>query len=117
MQVTLWHNPRCGKSRQTLALLQEHGAEVTVRRYLDDPPSEEEIRRALKALGCEARGLMRKKEATYRELGLGSEALTEADLVEAMVKHPRLIERPLAWVGERAALGRPPEQVLPLLQG
>ena len=113
MKTIIWHNPRCTKSRQTLALLEERGVEPTVRRYLDDPPTATEIRRVLDALGFDARSLMRKREAEYRELGL-ADVDDESALVEAMASHPKLIERPVVIHGDRAALGRPPENVLTL---
>ncbi|WP_349359816.1 arsenate reductase (glutaredoxin) [Stappia sp.] len=115
MTVTLWHNPRCSKSRQTLALLEERGISPTVRHYLDDAPDAEEIRAALAALGFEdPRKLMRTKEAVYRDLGLTSETDPDA-LVAAMAAHPVLIERPVVFAQGKAALGRPPEAVLAIL--
>ena len=118
MKVIMWHNPRCSKSRQTLQLLQEKGITPEIRKYLEDPPSAEEIREALKLLGfSSARELMRRKEKEYRELGL-KDVEDEEKLIAAMVAHPRLIERPVVIVederGRRAALGRPPEKVLSL---
>lgn len=111
--IEIWHNPRCSKSRQTLALLQDRGIAPRVRLYLQDPPSETEIRAALAALGSPAIGLVRTGEAAFRDLGLGT-ASDEADLVAAMAAHPILIERPLVLHAGRAALGRPPETVLDL---
>ncbi len=115
MSWTIWHNPRCSKSRQTLKLLQDQGIEPTVRLYLKDPPSAEEIGEVIHRLGVEPRALMRRKESQYRELSLKNDALTEAQLVDAMVSHPVLIERPVVFNESRAALGRPPENVLDLL--
>ncbi len=112
--VTIWHNPRCSKSRQTLAMLQEHGCEVVERRYLDTPPTEDEIRTALRLLGRPAIGLMRTKEAAFKELGL-SKTDPEATLIAAMAQTPTLIERPVVFAGDKAALGRPPEAVLDIL--
>lgn len=114
-KVTIWHNPRCSKSRQTLDLLRSRGIEPTVFEYLETPPTESELTHALADLGMKPRDLMRKKEAAYRELGLDDETLGEAELVAAMASHPILIERPIVFVGRRAALGRPPENVLTLL--
>ena len=119
MKVIIWHNPRCSKSRQTLQLLQERGIDPEIVRYLETPPSADEIREVLKLLGfSSARELMRKKEKEYRELNLADEARSEDELIRAMVEHPRLIERPVVIVedekGRRAALGRPPENVLAL---
>jgi len=114
--IDYWHNPRCSKSRAGLALLQEHGAEVTVRRYLEDAPSAEELAAARAALGNPpAIEMMRPGEALFRELGL-ARSDSNARLIAAMVEHPRLIERPLAISGARAVIGRPPERLLGLLE-
>ena len=115
MSWTIWHNPRCSKSRQTLALLQSKGVDPTVRRYLEDPPSAAEIKAALEMMGVEPRGLMRTKEAAYREQNLGGASVSADTLVAAMANTPKLIERPLVIHQGRAALGRPPETVLTLL--
>ncbi|MEC7516451.1 MAG: arsenate reductase (glutaredoxin), partial [Pseudomonadota bacterium] len=112
MTVTIYHNPRCSKSRQTLALLQERGVTPTVVEYLKTPPDAATLGDILAKLGCPPRQLMRVKEAVYRELGLGDENLSDADLIQAMVDNPILIERPIVLAGDRAALGRPPEAVL-----
>lgn len=113
--ITIWHNPRCSKSRETLKLLEDRGIEPTVRRYLDDPPSERELDRVLGMLSLEPRDLMRKKEAPYRDNGLGDPDLPRDRLILAMHEHPVLIERPVVIAGGRAALGRPPENVLDIL--
>lgn len=113
--ITIWHNPRCSKSRQTLELIRGRGIEPTVIEYLKTPPSEAQLGDALARLGMEPRSLMRKKEALYRELSLDDEALSRADLIAAMVENPVLIERPLVLCDERAVLGRPPENVLAFL--
>ena len=115
MTVTIYHNPRCSKSRQTLALLQERGVTPTVVEYLKTPPDAATLGDILAKLGCPPRQLMRVKEAVYRELGLGDENLSDADLIQAMVENPILIERPIVLAGDRAALGRPPEAVLAIL--
>ena len=115
MSWTIWHNPRCSKSRQTLALLQSKGVEPTVRRYLDDPPSMAEIEAALTKLAIAPRALMRTKEADYRAQNLGRKDLSPKTLIEAMANTPKLIERPLVIHGDKAVLGRPPENVLDLL--
>ena len=120
MKVTMWHNPRCSKSRQTLQLLQERGIEPEIVKYLETPPSADEIREVLRLLGfSSARQLMRTKEKEYKELGLKN-VDDEDRLIAAMVEHPRLIERPVVIVedekGKRAALGRPPENVLALFE-
>ena len=115
MTVTIYHNPRCSKSRQTLALLQERGVTPTVVEYLKTPPDAATLGDILAKLGCPPRQLMRVKEAVYRELGLGDENLSDADLIQAMIDNPILIERPIVLAGDRAALGRPPEAVLAIL--
>ena len=115
MTVTIYHNPRCSKSRQTLALLQERGVTPTVVEYLKTPPDAATLGDILAKLGCPPRQLMRVKEAVHRELGLGDENLSDADLIQAMVDNPILIERPIVLAGDRAALGRPPEAVLAIL--
>ena len=114
MTLTIWHNPRCSKSRQTLALLEENGHAPKVRLYLDDAPSVADIRDAMTKLGMDdPRALMRTKEAEYKEQGLG-DASGDA-LIEAMAKTPKLIERPIVFKGLKAAIGRPPESVLDIL--
>lgn len=115
MTIRILHNPRCSKSRATLALLQEHGVEPDISLYLETPPDASELQSILGMLGLEARQLMRKGESEYRELGLADEALTEGQLISAMVEHPRLIERPIVIANGRAAIGRPPESVLAIL--
>ena len=114
-QVTIWHNPKCSKSRQTLQLLRDQGVEPEVYEYLKANPGEAEIKELLGQLGISARQLLRTKEAEYKELDLKNPAKSEEDLIQAMAQHPRLIERPIYLREGRAALGRPPEQVLELL--
>ncbi len=115
MSVVIYHNPRCSKSRQTLALLQAQGIEPEVVEYLKTPPSATELQTILSLLGLSARQLMRRKEALYTELNLADESLSEAQLVQAMVDHPKLIERPIVLANGKAALGRPPENVLTII--
>lgn len=112
--TTIWHNPRCSKSRQTLALIEEKEGTPTIRLYQDDSPSFEEIEAILAQLKIEPRALMRTGEAVYKELGLKDEA-DNAKLIQAMVDHPKLIERPVVIKDGKAALGRPPESVLEIL--
>ena len=112
--VTLYHNPRCSKSRATLELLQENGVEPSVRRYLDEPLSDAEIRTLLKKLNVSPIEMMRIKEAEFKEQGLSKESDDET-LIAAMVNTPKLIERPIAEIETAAAIGRPPENVLELL--
>jgi arsenate reductase len=114
--VTIYHNPRCSKSRETLALLEQHGVEPQVVLYLDTPPSVAELKKLLQELGfTSARELMRKKEDLYKELKLADETLSEEQLLQAMVSNPKLIERPIVVKGGKARIGRPPEQVLEIL--
>ena len=116
MSVTIYHNPRCSKSRQTLALLEEKGISPNIVKYLDDTPSAEQIQTLLSQLGyTSARDMMRTKEALYKELELGNADVTEQQLIDAMAANPKLIERPIVVNGDRAAMGRPPEQVLNIL--
>lgn len=115
--VVIWHNPRCTKSRQTLELLRQRGVEPEVRKYLEDPPSAAELAEVLERLGMGPRDLLRKKEAPYRELGLGDPARTDEDIIAAMAGAPILIERPVVVRGDRAVLGRPPENVTALFEG
>ena len=115
MSLVIYHNPRCSKSRQTLALLRERGLEPRIVPYLDTPPSETRLSEILDMLGVSPRELMREKEAPYRELGLADPALTRTDLIAAMAAHPILIERPVVVAGARAAIGRPPEAMLEIL--
>ncbi|MCD9031621.1 arsenate reductase (glutaredoxin) [Luteimonas sp. Y-2-2-4F] len=110
----LYHNPRCSKSRQALALLRERGIEPRIVLYLETPPDAATLRPLLAALGIPARDLLRKGEPEYAALGLADPAHDEAALVEAMAAHPRLIERPILVHGERAVIGRPPERMLEL---
>ncbi|MDX1710082.1 MAG: arsenate reductase (glutaredoxin) [Rhodovibrionaceae bacterium] len=113
--VTIYHNPRCSKSRQTLTLLRDRGIEPQVVEYLNAPPGPAELARVLDLLGMEPRELMRKKEAPYTELGLDDADKSREELIRAMCDNPILIERPIVLAGGKAALGRPPEAVLDIL--
>jgi arsenate reductase len=113
--MQLFHNPRCSKSRGALELLRARGLEPRIVTYLDEPPSTGELRDLLRKLRVPARALLRTGEAEYAELGLADETLGNDALLEAMSAHPRLIERPIFVVGDRAVIGRPPERVLDLL--
>ena len=115
MAVTIYHNPRCSKSRQTLQLLRDRGIEPEIVEYLKAPPSADELDGVLAKLGIEPRALMRKKEAAYRESGMVDESLSRRALIDLMVANPIVIERPIVVNGARAALGRPPESVLSIL--
>ena len=113
--VTLYHNPRCSKSRQTLALLEENNAKVTIVEYLKTIPTTDDINHILTLLAISPRELMRTKETDYKEQSLANESLTHAELVQAMINTPKLIERPIALANGKAAIGRPPENVLAIL--
>ena len=115
MAIKILHNPRCSKSRATLALLEERGIEPEIIRYLETPPSAAELTQILELLGRSPRELMRKGEAEYRELGLSDHDLDDAALIETMVNYPKLIERPIVLANGKAAVGRPPESVLDIL--
>jgi arsenate reductase len=114
MAITLYHNPRCSKSRQALALLEERGAEVSVRRYLDEPLSEEELRDLMSRLDADGEALVRTKEAEWKEVE-DTDLQDQEQVISALVRYPKLLERPIADDGKRAVIGRPPEDVLALL--
>ena len=114
-QVSIYHNPRCSKSRQALQLMRDRGIEPEIVEYLKTPPDAATLAGLLKQLRLEPRQLMRKKEPPYKEGGLDNPALDAAALIAAMVAHPVLIERPIVVKGRKAALGRPPEAVLEIL--
>lgn len=114
--VTIYHNPRCSKSRETLALLQKHHVTPDVVLYLDTPLNAATLEQLIRQLGfTSARELMRTKEEVYQQLGLSDTTLTEAQLIQAMITHPKLIERPIVVAHGQARIGRPPEQVLEIL--
>lgn len=114
--VKIYHNPRCSKSRDTLSLLKSNGVEPEVVLYLDTPPDAHTLRQLLHMLGMSsARELMRQKEDLYKSLNLDNSSLTEAELVQAMVENPKLIERPIVVANGQARIGRPPEDVLEIL--
>lgn len=113
--TTIYHNPRCSKSRETLQLLQENGIAPDVVLYLDSPPDAKTLKDLLKKLGLSPRELMRQKESEYKAMGLDNVKLSDEQLIAAMVECPKLIERPIVVHGKKAALGRPPENVLEIL--
>ena len=115
MSVTIYHNPRCSKSRQTLALLQEKGIEPEIVEYLKTPPSAAELKSILGLLAMGPRDLMRKGEAAYKDGNLGDASKSDDALIDAMVAEPILIERPIVLAGGKARLGRPPEKVLEIV--
>jgi len=113
-EFTIYHNPRCSKSRQTLALIEERGAQPTVVEYLKTPPNAAELTRILELLQLQPKQLMRTKEDLYKELGL-ADVDDNDTLITAMVNNPKLIERPIVINGDKAVIGRPPENVLDIL--
>lgn len=116
MTVTIWHNPRCSKSRQTLDLLKSKGVEPKIREYLKEPPSKAEVEKLLDQVGGDAKELIRDGEAEFKTLKLKKADLSRADIVKAIVAHPVLLQRPVVVKGARAAIGRPPEAVLAVLK-
>lgn len=114
--ITIYHNPRCSKSRQTLALLEKYAGEINIIEYLENPPDHAEINRILDLLGLRPRELMRQKEKLYKELGLDDPNLTDEVLVQSMIDHPPLIERPIVLANGKATIGRPPENALKILE-
>ncbi len=113
MSVTIYHNPRCTKSRETLALLEKKGVKPTIIEYLKTPPTAAELKKLLAMMGKSPREAIRKGEAPYKDLGLAE--ANDAQLIKAMAENPILIERPIVVKGSKAALGRPPESVLAIL--
>ncbi|AHK15464.1 MAG: arsenate reductase (glutaredoxin) [Alcanivorax sp.] len=114
-EITIYHNPRCSKSRETLALLEEQGITPVIVEYLKDIPSAETLRDVLTKLGLTPRQLLRTKEDDYKALNLSDTSLSDDALIEAMCAHPKLIERPIVIKGKNARIGRPPQQVLEIL--
>lgn len=115
MTTKIYHNPRCSKSRQTLGLLEERNVTTEVIEYLKNPPNKQELKQLLELLKLEPRELMRSGEKEYAELGLDDESLSRDALIEAMVAHPKLIQRPIVIHNGKAVIGRPPENVLDIL--
>jgi arsenate reductase len=113
--ITLYHNPRCSKSRLTLALLREHNIEPDIVLYLEQRIDGEQLQAILDKLGCKPRALLRRSEEDYKRLGLKNPDLSDQRLLQAMLDYPKLMQRPIAVCGDRAAIGRPPENVLELL--
>ncbi len=113
--LTIYHNPRCSKSRQTLDLLKSKGLEPTIIEYLKTPPTAKELDGILKMLNLEPQDIVRTKEEVYAELGLKEKSLSRDEMIDVLVKHPVLIERPIVVKGDKAVLGRPPENVLEII--
>lgn len=116
MTITIWHNPRCSKSRQTLELLQKKGVKPAIREYLKEPPSKAEVETLIDLVGGDPAALIRDGEAEFKALEKKKSELGRSDIVKAIVSHPILLQRPIVVAGKRAAIGRPPEAVLPLLK-
>lgn len=114
-QVTIYHNPRCSKSRQTLELLNGQNIDPQIILYLDNPPDDETLRTLLKKLGLGVRGIIRTSESEYKELGLSDENLEDEHLIHCLSEHPKLLQRPIVVKDDKAAIGRPPENVLAIL--
>lgn len=115
MKATIWHNPKCSKSRQTLELLEQNGIDAEVVKYLETSPSKDEIKDVLQKLNISPRELMRTKEELYKELGL-KDITDEEKLIDAMVQYPKLIERPVVITSKGAVIGRPPEKVIEFIE-
>lgn len=115
MSVKIYHNPRCSKSRETLKLLEVQGLHPEIIEYLKQPPTADELRSILNKLGLNPRELMRTKEAEYKQNSLDDKSLSDDELIEAMIRIPKLIERPIVLANDKAAIGRPPEAVLKIL--
>ena len=116
MGLKILHNPRCSKSRQTLAILSDNGIDINIIEYLKDVPSKETLRQIINILGIKPRDLLRKGEVVYKENNLGREDLTDDDLIQFMLDNPILIERPIVYDDEKAVIGRPPDNVLKLIK-
>jgi arsenate reductase len=116
MTVTIWHNPRCSKSRQTLELLNKKGVEPAIREYLKQPPSKAEVETLIDMVGGEPAELIRDGEAEFKALKKKKAEMSKADIAKAIAAHPILLQRPIVVAGKKAAIGRPPEAVLPLLK-
>ena len=115
--LTIYHNPRCSKSRASLQLLEEKGLNPTIIKYLETPPNREELTEVLDKLGLPAEQIVRKGEALFKELGLKEKTLSNDQWIDLLVEHPRLIERPIVVHNDRAAIGRPIERVVEILEG
>lgn len=111
MSVTIYHNPRCSKSRQTLALIRDRGIEPEIIEYLKQPPTPDELKRIIHQLGVPVRSIIRSGESEYKGLGLFKEPLDDETLIELVCAHPKLLQRPIVVHGRQARIGRPPEAV------
>lgn len=113
--IKIYHNPKCSKCRQTMELLAKNGHQPEIIEYLNQPPNKQELQNILQLLGLEPRQLMRTHESVYKENNLGNSSLSPEQLIDAMIKHPILIERPIVISNGKAAIGRPPETILEIL--
>ena len=116
MTITIWHNPRCTKSRETLALLEKKGVTPAIREYLKQPPSKAEVEKLIDMVGGEPGELIRDGEAEFKALKKKKAEMSKTDIAKAIAAHPILLQRPIVVAGKKAAIGRPPEAVLPLLK-
>jgi arsenate reductase len=116
MTITIWHNPRCSKSRQTLELLRNRGIEPAIREYLKQPPDKAEVESLMDLVGGDARDLIRDGEPEFKQLGRKKAELSRAEVARAIAAHPVLLQRPIVVAGKRAAIGRPPEAALALVK-
>lgn len=114
-EATIWHYPRCSKSRKTLAMLRDEELDVTVRHYRDDPPDFDTLAGAIERLAISPQELVRKKDSYFKDLDVDEAELDDRDWTQLMVDHPQIIERPVVFIGDEAVLGRPPERIYELL--
>ena len=114
-KLVIYHNPRCSKSRETLQILEDNNARPEIIEYLDEPPSAQELSRIIGMLGISARDLLRSTEQAYSDAGLDDDSLSEEDIVNAICKHPSLLQRPIVVAGNKAVIGRPPVKVLDII--
>ena len=115
MSVKIYHNPRCSKSRETLSLLEEKGTETEIIEYLKTPPDEDTLKNIIKTLGINALQLVRVHEDEFKQAGLDKEGISDDEIIKAMIKFPKLIERPIVVNGNKVAIGRPPKNILSIL--
>jgi arsenate reductase len=115
MSVTIYHNPRCSKSREALKLIQEKGVEPTIVEYLKTPPDRQTLQEVIRQLGITPRELLRENEEEYKQAGLDDLTLSDDDVIAAMIEHPKLIERPIVIHDGKAIIGRPPVKALDIL--
>ena len=115
MQTIIYHNPKCSKSRHTLQLLVDNNVEPEIVEYLKTPPNHQQLDSILRGLDMQPEDLMRKSEDEYKQLDIAKQSMSRDQLIDIMIKHPKLIERPIVIAGDKIAIGRPPESVLEIL--